>query len=493
MRMMYSGARIILVTASLGLSACGDLPEEEEDPEGVAFAPSTMIDGGIRALDAAIDARIVRGRDGGPDAAASPGFLPDGCSDLFDPKKLWTYEVQISDVEWKKLTDEFLRPVPNENENGYLHPYHPAVVKLGDEVRTDVMIRLKGDSSWLETVTTDKNPKAQFVLAFDRVDKSARFHGVEKLEFDMARTDPTYLRDRVGHRIMRDLGLGGTCAGSARLAINGQYYGLYVVQESLDKTALRRIFPDAPNGALWKEGYELETKETPEVLARQEAWVAATDIPSMLKIIDLDQAIYEWAAEIVMNNADGYYGGDHNFYLYDHPRRGFLWVPTDLDSTFDYIEWTSHPIYWWESHDPEQTAGHHYRAVITHPVWRAKLVDAIAKVIAQWNVPHIQSLIDQWSAQVAASVRDDPHRWASLTEVRRATAALRDTVLRRPEFLQSFIRCERTNTGTDADRDGVPWCKDCNDRRATVRPGAREICRNRRDDDCDGLKDEGCR
>jgi len=48
----------------------------------------------------------------------------------------------------------------------------------------------------------------------------------------------------------------------------------------------------------------------------------------------------------------------------------------------------------------------------------------------------------------------------------------------------------------DADDDG--YCSeddggsDCDDRRASVHPGATEICDNGRDDDCDGVIDEGC-
>lgn len=49
---------------------------------------------------------------------------------------------------------------------------------------------------------------------------------------------------------------------------------------------------------------------------------------------------------------------------------------------------------------------------------------------------------------------------------------------------------------TDGDGDG--YCSeatggsDCNDSNASVHPGAEEICANGRDDDCDGLIDEGC-
>ena len=46
----------------------------------------------------------------------------------------------------------------------------------------------------------------------------------------------------------------------------------------------------------------------------------------------------------------------------------------------------------------------------------------------------------------------------------------------------------------DADGDGFTICDgDCDDSRAGVSPAAAEACGNGRDDDCDGLVDEGCR
>lgn len=483
--MRATALRVIAAMMLLGTGGCLSLEEEDFYGEG---ALADLLDGG---MDAAARGAITTARDGGRDAAQDAGRGPRPCSDLFDARQLRTYDLQISAVELATLTDEFMRPVLNEYEDGFLHPWHPVELRLGAE-SVEAQIRLKGDSSWAETVAQDANPKAQFVIAFDRKDKAARFHGVDRLELDMPRTDPTYLRERVGHHMMRQLGLPGMCAASARLNINGRYYGLYVALEDLRREALRRIYPEAPNGPLWSNGVELETSASAADVARQQAWEQQEDIPSMLKIIDMEQALSVWAAEIVLNDADGYYGGDHNFFTYDHPQRGFVWLPTDLDSTFDYIAWTTHPVYWWEDHDGEQTAGHHYRAVITDPYWRSKLVDAVAAVMARWNVPQIQRLIDTWSTQVAPSIRQDPHRWLTLRGVRRATAALRETVQRRPEYLASWVRCERENRGTDADQDGVPWCKDCNDQRPEARPGAPEICGNELDENCNGLKDEGC-
>ena len=37
----------------------------------------------------------------------------------------------------------------------------------------------------------------------------------------------------------------------------------------------------------------------------------------MAAIVDLEASVTEWAAEALLNDGDGYYGGGHNFYIYD--------------------------------------------------------------------------------------------------------------------------------------------------------------------------------
>ena len=128
-----------------------------------------------------------------------------------------------------------------------IHPYHPlAEFKYGNEVVTDAMIRLKGQSSWREAVEAGDNPpKLQFVISFNEVDPTARFHGLRKVELDMPRIDPSYLRQRLALSYLRALGLPAQCANSGRLIVNGTFYGLYTNLERPEQEFLQRVFPGA--------------------------------------------------------------------------------------------------------------------------------------------------------------------------------------------------------------------------------------------------------
>jgi hypothetical protein len=56
-----------------------------------------------------------------------------------------------------------------------------------------------------------------------------------------------------------------------------------------------------------------------------------------------------------------------------------------------------------------------------------------------------------------------------LEEVAKQRASIRV----RADYARRWLDCANAPAGaTDADADGVPWCKDCNDADPAVKPGA---------------------
>jgi hypothetical protein len=199
----------------------------------------------------------------------------------------------------------------------------------------------------------------------------------------------------------------------------------------------------------------------------------------------------------MINNADGYYGGKHNYYLYDYPGTGYRWLLDDGDATFAWVGRSDpHPIYWWTNRSTERVAGQHYAIVMGDPTWRAKYIEALRQMLARWDVARLQGWIDAWSAQIADAVMNDPYRLESMAVHRAAIADTRQIVVDRASFIASFLACQdRTGSTEDRDGDGFAWCNDCNDGNAAVNPGAVEICGNAVDDDCDSFVDaeDSCR
>jgi len=453
-------ARRWLATAILALAAAGGCQSSQEPGGGLAAAPS--------------------------------------CSDLFDQSVVRTYSIDIAPDVWQSLDAEF-HDLASLQAGLNFATYHPVVFHLDQETVANASIKLHGQSSWAQTVMLDGDrAKMQFDIAFDKTDANGRFHGLDKLVFDMPRSDWTFLHDRLAHAWLRQAGIMAGCAASARLVVNGNVYGLYVVEEDVGHSVIQQFFPGDADGVLWKGGREAQTNKGAADGARMQAYWAATDLGAVSAIIDVAGSVNTWAAEALLNDADGYYGGFHNFYLYDQGRKGLLFLPVDTDATFDWLATfdlpasNDHPVFWWEARaKPAPAPGQDWMIVLGDAGWRRKYADAMASLLAHWDVAQIQGWIDTWSQQIAADVAADPHSWATVDQFNQAVAQARAVVSARADYLRSFVSCEQNGDGADADGDGARWCDDCSDDDPAVHLGAPELC-NGIDDNCNGVVDEGC-
>jgi spore coat protein CotH len=62
--------------------------------------------------------------------------------------------------------------------------------------------------------------------------------------------------------------------------------------------------------------------------------MAARDVKTIDELSDLDEAVKVWAGSAMLPDPDSYWAGvESNYFLYDHPSRGFLWFPYDMDLT----------------------------------------------------------------------------------------------------------------------------------------------------------------
>jgi hypothetical protein len=389
------------------------------------------------------------------------------CSSLYDQEVLQEFSIDIDEGEWNAVLADYA---------GGRKQYHPITFHWGDE-EVPAHLRLKGNPnfSWLPK-------KMQFVISFNEDDPDARFHGVRKLALDHPWYEPTMLRDRVAWSLLSEhKTLPTACANNATLAVNGELYGLYTNIEYYDREWVERNFGDAfATGTLWKYGTEAKTNETNADYDIVRDYFNTSNVSRLEDLGSTDQWMRGWASEIVIGSDDGYWCCEHNFYLYDHPDEGLVFVPWDLDLTFDILAYNVDPLVGYGM-TPSQ-----FNAVTADDP--EGFVDALEEMNQLLDVDEAIALIDAWSEQTEEAYLADPTRSTGVLEREQQLERMKAWVPARRGYLDSWIACERGES-TDADGDGFGVCQDPRDDDPSVFPGATETC-NGIDDDVNGAIDD---
>ncbi len=362
---------------------------------------------------------------------ADPPDVIGPCADLYAQDIVPTFELDVAAADWQAIAADYSNRVKGT--------YYPARFRVGAEVVPDARIRLRGRTdNWIGT-------KMQFVIAFNRVDGDRRFHGLRKLSLDASPWDHSMLRERIGLAYLRDLGLPAACANNARLVVNGAYVGLYTSVEDADRAYLERNFarPDGDLFAIDGEtgAWELETNEDDGDLVRLERYLDQTDVAAIDHLTDLEGSIAEWAGEAMIPHAEGYTAGAINFLLYDHPARGFVTLPYDLDSIFFYDDAAGADL---DQADPltfrfgSLTRPRQVTEILADPRWVAVFQAELDAALAAYDVPTLQARTTAWAAQIAADVAADPNRGFTPAQHDAAVQEIRGFVADRAAFVAAW-------------------------------------------------------
>ncbi len=355
---------------------------------------------------------------------------PKACSDLYDPDELPTFELSFSPEEWSG--------VRSDCANG-AQTYRPVTLTYEGET-IEAMARLKGNWSW-------SCDKLQFVVSFNEEDPDGRFHGQRKLMFDAPWYDRTFLHERLANQLFEARGLPYSCVNNARLVVNGDYYGVYANVERIDREYLERHFEE-PDGNLYQAGSELKTNEDVGDTADLQALQAARTADEIAALMDLDQAVAEWAAEAMIPAMDNYWAGvEINYYLYDHPSRGFLYLPYDLDISFGDAAYTSGELIWPDSATADPITYEHpgwrkealVQTVLADPAWCERFVEELVLARAAYVPETMAAQVDAWSAQIEDAVADDARKPFTTADHAASVAHLKDFLAERATFVDGWL------------------------------------------------------
>lgn len=356
-----------------------------------------------------------------------------------------------------------------------------------DEDRYTVGVRLKGHRSM-----RSMEGKASFKVKFDKYDDDGRFLGQRKLTLNNMVEDPTMMREILGYRLYRAMGVPAPRVGYARVYVNGDLYGLYAMIEAIDEDFLAAHFGDASGGLFEGEyGCDLYPEDVPgfERDAGDEstrahllrfAEIAAGPAHELFHAdaapVHKPSVLAYLAVSAFLGDFDGY-RHSHNYRVYRDPADGkWRFLPWGIDRVMK----KDLSIY--------DSEGHLARRCFADPACRVDYLRTMERVVAEFERLELAEGARALAAYIDADVRADPRKPFTEPEIIEARSELLSFIGSRPARVRSEMSCLGEQGELDHDGDGF-GCMDCAPEDATVHPGAVEVC-DGRDNDCSGLADD---
>tara|TARA_B110000003_G_scaffold276386_1_gene322586 strand:- start:3750 stop:5627 length:1878 start_codon:yes stop_codon:yes gene_type:complete len=372
-----------------------------------------------------------------------PQELYDDQGGLYDPTILRGLNVVFEDEQYHQtLVDAFFNS-PSLRI--------PATVELDGVVLDSVGTRYKGNSTFCLPNETG-NVKVPYNLDFNHWISGQSIMGYKKLKLANAWIDPTYCKEYLASRIYRKY-LPTPEINLMELNTQGQYTGLYVNTESINKQFCQKHFGE-DDGALFKcdgasvfcdengeatdggipdlqfLGPDIESYQDSYTLKSDEGWEALVDLIETLNLnpenlgdkLNIDRVLWAFAANAVVSNLDTYNGYYvHNYYMYQDEQGRFQMIPWDLDNAFvgaimGYSYWNPNEVYHFDPFFSTFDSAWDFRPladfVFNHPQYRKQYLAHIRTILSEsmdmlaleQEVGDMQALIESAASQDANSL-----------------------------------------------------------------------------------------
>ena len=290
--------------------------------------------------------------------AEAPPVAPNGpdltVEALFAAERLIEVQIDMIPSDWDALRHQ-VRDIVQEFGPGCLdgprtspYTWFEATVTVDGRRLDRTGVRKKGLIGSLHT------QKPSLKLKFDHFVKDQRLAGLSRLVLNNSKQDTSYARQCLAYSVFGAAGTPAPRCGLAHVTLNGRDLGVYVTLEAYDKKLLGQFF-GGDDGQLW-EGSNADFR--PELVpmfepkddapdpdrSRLTAVTAALASPDdaveaqVEPLLDVEEFLSFWAAEVLLAHFDGFANSANNFYVYDDPASNRLaFLPAGVDSTFSNL------------------------------------------------------------------------------------------------------------------------------------------------------------
>ena len=268
---------------------------------------------------------------------------------FYDINTIQEIKINFYQSNWQFLLDSL------KDEPGQPYLLVPSV-EINGQIFDSVGVKYKGYSSY-----DPDNLKNPLHIELNHVKKGQSYLGVKDIKLSNVFEDPTFTREILSYEILQKY-MNEPLANYAKIWLDGEYWGVYVNVESINKPFLRKHFhtdgdnpffkcnpvdvlgtnghsdlkydEDHPDSAYYYPRYELKSDYGwAQLLALMDT---LTNYPNKVdRVIDVDRALWMLAFNNVVVNLDSYTGVfAQNYYLYQDKNDRWLPVVWDLNLSF---------------------------------------------------------------------------------------------------------------------------------------------------------------
>lgn len=390
---------------------------------------------------------------GGGGSGGGGSAVADGSEAIYEETLLATYELSMAAADWDAIV-----AAPGDDT------WRRATLAWQGEIVTDVAVRPSGN-----TTRVPGNPKPSIRLKFDEFVFDRKWRGVKQINLDSNLREKTFMHDRLAYGVYRDFGVVAPRCTHGRLVVNGDYKGVYNVEEPIRKQMFKNRWgendgnqyePDRIDPYAWRGTDPASYVPAPFLPETNETGGDYTDVVTLCDILnnvpadrrgaELDARIFN--VEDLLNylavcNAVGDFDclngfwGPRNYDLYHRLGTGkFELIPWDPEMAFGgiwgtwllgqgfptvdlWVRFDQVPLISWIRNDPAASAA-----------YKAKLRQVIDGPFATIN-----ARIDFIYAQIKDAVYADPHKGVTNADFDAAPQNIKNWIAARITSLQSQL------------------------------------------------------
>lgn len=308
----------------------------------------------------------------------------------------------------------------------------------GADKTYDVTIRIKGAMGSGRALSD----KAAFKVELGKDD---RVWGLGQLTLNNMVQDRTMLHEALGYQVYEAAGVNVPATGYARVAVNGQAYGLYLNLETIDAGFLTRQFGDA-RGILYEGAYGVDLRAADAEKfqlhegkdadrAQLKTFIRALDAPGddvfygTFPQVDTRSFLGMMAASALLGDWDNY-ASANNYRIYWNPSASrWFFIPTGIDQTFV------------RSTTVFGATGLLFQKCLSSERCTKEYAAAVRDVADHFERLGLLARMDALLAVIDAASQADPKKEYDAASMKTARDAMRVFIATRPDQVRSALSC----------------------------------------------------